>query len=318
VFLIAGEALIDMVPTRDGAYLPVAGGAPYNFARALALQGLPATYANPLSEDAFGTLLEQGLTAAGVQYAGRKSNRPTSLAFVSTDEHGHPHYSFYRQGVADRDVDAEALIALDSEQVSGFHTGGLALVPPDDRCVLAAAHHFRRRGVLCTADINMRPQVAASLGIAQTHYRDAAVEVIGSADIVKVSDEDLHHLGYMEAPEIAASSLLERGPKIVVLTLGSAGAWAISADDQVFEPAQKVTVVDTVGAGDSFFAGFIASLDGQGQLTAARHRAPPGSALKRALLRAAVCAAINIGRPGCQPPTREEAERWLAIHPQKP
>jgi fructokinase len=312
MFLIAGEALIDMVATPEGAFQPVAGGAPYNFARALALQGLPASYANPLSEDAFGVLLKHGLDAVGVKHLGRISSRPTSLALVSTDEHGHPHYSFYREGVADRDVDAEALIALDCAEVSGFHTGGLALVPPDDRCVLAAAHHFRRRGVLCTADINMRPQVASSLGIAATHYNDAALEVISSADVVKVSDEDLLHLGYSDAPEVCARALLERGPKLVVLTVGPVGAWAVTADDQMFEPAQQVAVVDTVGAGDCFFAGFIASMHRQGELTSMRDRAPPAPALKRALLHASVCAAINIGRQGCQPPTWEEAQRWPA------
>jgi fructokinase len=310
MFLIAGEALIDMVPAAGGTFLPVAGGAPYNFARALALQGIPASYANPLSGDTFGVMLSQGLDAAGVRHLGRQSARPTSLALVSTDERGHPHYSFYREGVADRDVDAEALIALDSPQVSGFHTGGLAVVPPDDRCVLAALHHFRRPSVLCTADINMRPQVATSMGIAPAHYRDAALEVIGSVDIVKVSDEDLQHLGYTDAPEVCAKGLLERGPKVVVLTLGAAGAWAVTADDGVFAPAHKVKVVDTVGAGDCFFAGFIASLIREARIEQLAERAPPALDLKKALTYAAVCAAIDISRKGCQPPTREEAERW--------
>src|SRR5262249_16215577 len=193
-------------------------------ARALSLQDIAVSYANPLSGDAFGVLLKEGLQSAGVRHLGAASSRPTSLALVTTDERGHPHYSFYREGVADREVGAETLIALDSPQVSGFHTGGLALVPPDDRSVVAAAHHFRRRGVLRTADVNMRPQVARSLGIALTHYRDAALEVVSSVDIAKVSDEDLQHLGYSDSPEICARELLERGPKIVVLTLGPAGA----------------------------------------------------------------------------------------------
>jgi fructokinase len=311
MFLIAGEALIDMVPTAQGTFLPVAGGAPYNFARALALQAIAASYANPLSDDAFGVLLRNGLAAAGVRHLGRRTSRPTSLALVATDSQGHPHYSFYREGVADRDIDAETLIALDSAEVTGFHTGGLALVPPDDRCVLAASHHFRRRGVLCTADINMRPQVAVSLGIAAAHYRDAALEVISSADIVKVSDEDLHHLGFEDAPAIHARELLARGPKIVVVTLGADGALAFADDEQVFQPAQKVDVVDTVGAGDCFFAGFIASLQRQGRLAELNDRVPPALALEEALRYAAVCAAIDISRQGCQPPTREEAERWV-------
>src|SRR3954464_15016380 len=107
-FLIPAEAVIDMVAAPDGTYRPVPGGAPFNFARALALQGIAAQYANPFSRDAFGVLLQQTLQDAGAQHPGVGSNRPTSLALVSTDASGHPHYSFYREGVADRDLDATA------------------------------------------------------------------------------------------------------------------------------------------------------------------------------------------------------------------
>ena len=312
MFLIAGEALIDMVAAPDGTYRPVPGGAPFNFARALALQGISAQYANPFSGDAFGMLLQRTLEDAGAEHPGAGSNRPTSLALVSTDANGHPHYSFYREGVADRDLDATALIDLDRPAVRGFHTGALALVPPDDQNVLAAARHFRRRHVLCTLDVNMRPQVAASQGIDAQRYREAALRMIACADIVKVSDEDLQHLGSAEPPETSARTLLEQGPKLVVLTLGLSGACAISAEEQVFQPAQRVEIIDTVGAGDCFFAGFIASLDRQGLLEGVRDRAPSAAALKSALLHASVCAAINISRRGCQPPTWDEAVRWVA------
>jgi sugar/nucleoside kinase (ribokinase family) len=84
----------------------------------------------------------------------------------------------------------------------------------------------------------------------------------------------------------------------VVLTLGADGAWAIGPEEQVFEPAQRVEVVDTVGAGDCFFAGFIA-LSRQG--VPLREHAPPSRALAEALRTR--CAAINIGRKGaaCRP-----------------
>ena len=310
MFLIAGEALIDMVATPEGTYRPVAGGAPFNFARALALQGLPASYANPFSEDTFGVLLKDTLAAAGAKHLGGITSRPTSLALVATDDTGHPHYSFYREGVADRDIDAATLIGLGSGEVQAFHTGALALVPPDDPSVLAAAHHFRARNVLCTLDVNMRPQVAASMGIEPGRYREAALQMIGCADVVKVSDEDLAHLGHTGAPELSAKALLDRGPKLVVLTLGATGAWAVSADDKIFQPAHKVEVVDTVGAGDSFFAGFISSLHHEGRLAELRDHSPPTPVLEKALRHAAACAAINIARQGCQPPTWEEALRW--------
>jgi fructokinase len=310
MYLIAGESLIDMVATPEGSFLPVAGGAPYNFARALALQGIPSGYVNPFSDDAFGALLKQTLEAAGAKHLGRISSKPTSLALVATDERGHPHYSFYREGVADRDFGAAFPIDFNSEQLIGFHTGALALVPPDDQHALAALNHFRARGVLCSVDVNMRPQVARSLGIEASRYRAAALEVIASADIIKVSDEDLQHLGYLDEPLVCASALLERGCKLVVLTLGAQGAWAISAEHQIFQPALKVRIADTVGAGDTFFAGLVSSLQRQGALGELRDRLPATATLQRALHHAVVCSAINITRKGCQPPTWEEAQQW--------
>jgi fructokinase len=311
MFLIAGEALIDMVSTPQGTYLPVPGGAPFNFARALALQNIGAGYLNPFSDDAFGTLLKRTLEDSGAVHLGHTSQRPTSLALVTTDHEGHPHYSFYRADVADRDFDeAAAIDSVDASRIAGFHTGALALVPPDHERVLQAARRFRESEVLCTLDVNMRPQVAASQGIAAERYRAAALEMIACADVVKVSDEDLLHLRLTGQPGLAARTLLEHGPRLVVLTLGASGAWAISAEDDVFHAAHHVEITDTVGAGDCFFAGLIASLHHGIGLAALRTGAPDVDALEQALAHATACAAINISRQGCQPPTWDEARAW--------
>jgi fructokinase len=310
MYVVAGESLIDLVVRPDGSYQPVPGGGPYNFARALALQGIPTGYANPFSQDAFGGLLRHTLQAAGAQHLGQFSTKPTALALVSTDPRGQPQYSFYREGVADRTIDPAALRSAISAGTLGFHTGALALVPPDDAGMMDVVQHCRTQGVLCTVDVNMRPQIAHTLGIDANRYRDAALAVLSAAHIAKVSDEDLHHLGYSGSPEIAARALLHRGCRLVVLTLGAEGAWAIGAEEQVFEPAQPVKAVDTVGAGDCFFAGFIASLQHQEALGAVRDRAPAAAVLTHALRHAAICAAINIARKGCQPPTWDEAVRW--------
>jgi len=90
MFIVAGESLIDMVAAADGTFSPVPGGAPYNFARALALQGVPAGYANPFSDDLFGSLLKKTLEESGARHLGAISGKPTSLALVATDEHGQP------------------------------------------------------------------------------------------------------------------------------------------------------------------------------------------------------------------------------------
>ena len=307
MFIVAGEALIDLMARSDGSYAPAPGGAPYNFTRALALQGISAAYLNPLSDDRFGQLLRGGLDDAGVRRLGGMSTKPTSLAVVSANEQGQPSYSFYRTAVADRDLTASALITAIDASTSGFHTGGLALLPPDHEVALAGLRHARERGVLRTVDVNVRPQVAQSLGVTLEHYRDAVFSVMREADVLKVSDEDLLHLGLQSTPQEAARELLSAGARLVVLTLGASGAWVISREHEVFQSADHVTVIDTVGAGDCFFAGFVASLLRNTGDRSPLHPMPTADLLTRSLSHATRCAAINISRQGCQPPTWDEA-----------
>ena len=313
MFVVAGEALIDFIATGDGNYRPVAGGAPYNFARALALQGIATGYANPLSNDNFGTLLRASLIASGAAALGPTLPQPTSLALVGKSAAGQPSYQFYRAGVADRALSLAQLTGQFGAQTLGFHSGGLALVPPDHEIISAAQQQARDLGILCTLDVNMRMQVAGSMGVSPRDYRDAARAAIRGADIVKVSDEDLQHLGFTASPVDAARELLDAVGKIVVVTLGAGGAWVVTAEQEIFQPAQVVTVVDTVGAGDCFFAGFIAAMVHDDAIKAT----PTRPVLEQALRHAARCAAINITRDGCQPPTWADGRNAFAVDVRK-
>src|SRR4029079_10519082 len=131
----------------------------------------------------------------GARHLGAISGKPTSLALVATDEHGQPQYSFYRSQVADRDVDAQVFLSPIQSDVTGFHSGGLGLVPPDHALMAEAMQKFRGTGALCTVDINMRPQAAHSMNVALDDYRQAALTVASAAHVAKVSNEDLQHLG---------------------------------------------------------------------------------------------------------------------------
>jgi fructokinase len=307
MFLVAGESLIDLVAEPDGNFRPVAGGAPFNYACALALQGLPTGYANAISRDRFGNLLFSALAAAGVRHVGRRTSRPTSLALVATGVAGQPEYAFYRDGVADRDFGPEGLLPDTGGPVRGYHTGGLALVPPDDTLALDALRTCRQAGAICTVDVNMRPQVAGALGVDPGRYREAALAAAAAAHVVKVSDEDLRHLGIDGPPVTAARALLDRGARLAILTLGADGAYALTREGAVFRASPRVAVVDTVGAGDTFFAGFVAWLERHGELGAAGSGRVESRVLELALRHATASAAINIGRRGCQPPTWDES-----------
>src|SRR4051794_10741788 len=104
-----------------------------------------ARYANPFSIDAVGMLHKQTPADAGAEHPGLASRRPTSLAFVAIDANGNPHYRFYREGVADRDLDTAALVDLDGASVSAGAARGDCGYGGCPRLLLRWLHRIARQ-----------------------------------------------------------------------------------------------------------------------------------------------------------------------------
>jgi fructokinase len=305
---VLGEALMDCVMQPDGRFMPLRGGSPYNMARAACLRGAKVRYLNPLSTDTFGRELAAQLEVDGVTLDTPGSQAPTSLAMVQIDD-GHPSYSFYREGVADRDYQVAAMATLlhDHAAVHGpgiLNVGSLLLIPPENEKVLALLQSARALGWTISMDINMRPQVAKDLPA----YVAGVKALMAQADWLKASDEDLQVLGW-PSPELADAPALVQAlrtsiaPKVsrVALTFGAQGAYLQWGDSGLAMDAPRVHVVDTVGAGDTFWGNCVASwaLDLQ---------APTDATLRDATQ----AAAINCTRSGCQPPSWQETQAFRA------
>lgn len=298
--VVAGEALIDLLQQPDGQLAPHLGGSPWNLARALGRLGCAVDYASPLSTDDFGEQLAAALDHSQVRRTGGRSALPTSLAVVKVDRRGQPAYAFYREGVADRDLLPQRLLAQWPRQAELLHVGSLALMPPDGRQWLAVLKALVAQGVSTSIDVNMRPRAARD----PAAYAGLCRELLSQGRVVKVSDEDLLALELLGEPLARARSLLNEVTQVVVLTLGAQGAWGLTADAEHFQAPAAVPVVDTVGAGDCFYAGFLAHLLGQGVW---RTRARPASAqVVQALAFGNRVTALNLQRAGCQPPWRHE------------
>jgi fructokinase len=311
----AGEALIDLVRGSDGSLQPCAGGAVYNFSRALAAQGVVTAYLSPLSSDAFGRQLARGLLEAGVALAGGPAVRePTSLAIVGVDAQGQPAYSFYREGVADRAADAATLMAeCDSlPQLQAVCTGCLALVADDRDRYLPWLRACRARGRLVVVDANLRPGATRDID----GYRANVRAALALADVIKVSDEDVIALvpGTSD-PLAAARELFALGPaQCVAFTRGSRGAVLLGRDGREWHARDRaeLQIVDTVGAGDCFLAGLVAGL-----LSLATDEPPwaggelPDPLARRALARAVASASHCVQQRGCVPPRLAELEALL-------
>jgi fructokinase len=126
------------------------------------------------------------------------------------------------------------------------------------------------------------------------------------ADIVKLSDEDLDWFGETGTAEEIAARWLNEGPKLMVITRGSDGLVAFSRDHKTSVPAEKVTVVDTVGAGDTINAGILASLSEQGLLSKTAIADLTELQIREVLAFSAKAAAITVSRAGANPPWRRE------------
>lgn len=321
VFTI-GEALVDLIEQADTRFQACLGGSVCNFTLGLARQGVATTYLNPLSRDRFGRMFAARLLASGVRLGARSdSSCPTSLALVSLDPAGVPSYAFHRQGVADRDIDADALIAGFPDGFALLHTGGLALVAEDLEKHLTAMHAANARGAMVSIDANLRPQVVPQVDA----YVEGVLRALRQAQIAKLSDEDCAVLGLGDKSpgELAEHLFANSSLQMIALTRGAQAAVLMTRHACVEVPVPgNLPVVDTVGAGDCFHAGLIAYLARNGKLDPRQNggQIPVLAALERdflasALRHAIAAASVNIMRVGCDPATWEEtcAEAALPI-----
>lgn len=305
MILCCGEALIDMLPrqTAEGSacFQPFAGGAVFNTSIALGRLGSTVGLFTGVSTDLFGGILIHELEASGVSTEfTHRSDHPTTLAFVELTN-GQASYAFYDENTAGRLLANKDLPVI-SDDVSAVFFGGisLAVTPCADTYRTLMEREALKRVTMI--DPNIRPDFIKD----EAAYRARLDAMLGVADIVKLSDEDLHWLTGPGDTIAQAHKLRAMGPKLVCITEGAKGAWGITADHEVFVDATKVVPVDTVGAGDTFNAGILASLEESGVLTKDAVANLSEEALRSALSLATRAAAVTVSRAGANPPTRAD------------
>jgi fructokinase len=303
VIVVAGEALVDLVIDPDGHVTAALGGAPFNTARALGRLGVDVGFLGAISNDRFGTMLAAQLERDGVDLAlAPRVELPTTLAAAELDGRGTASYRFYIEGTS-----APALTAAPAGLLPDvLFTGGLGLVLQPMASViepLVAACHGHP-GTTVMVDVNCRPKIVPD----RDDYTGRVCRVVAGADIVKVSDEDLHYLEPELEPLDAACRLLALGPSAVLVTAGGRSVHVLTADARIEVPVEPVTVVDTIGAGDTFGAGFMAWWSASGFGAEELDRV---ELLEAAVRAASAAAAVVCGRRGADPPWRRElAPDW--------
>jgi fructokinase len=307
MFIVVGEALVDLVGQRGGrTFSAHPGGSPANVALGLARLGDDVTLKTRLGRDAFGEMVLAHLEASGVLVDGGLDEGAKTTLAIATLAAGIATYDFRI------DWDLEALAPLPVE-TRCLHTGSLATVlPPGKANVVDLLEREHERGrVTISYDPNVRP---ALLGDAEDARPDIE-RLVALSDVVKVSEEDLQWLYPDRSDEDVAQGWLALGPALIVVTRGGAGVYAVSARLELRRDAPPIDLVDTVGAGDSFSSGLLDGLHRADLIGGARRDAL--AAIDEATLvsvvdSAVLVAAITCSRPGADPPTRAEVDAAIA------
>ena len=255
-----GEALFDCLPT--GRKL---GGAPANFAFHVSQFGLNGCAVSAIGNDELGREIVDTFTKVGLRYQLPRVAYPTGTVQVTLSGDGIPQYDICQSVAWDNIPYTEEIAALAPDTVAVCF-GSLAQRNGVSRATIQAFLAAMPKGALRVFDINLR----------QAWYSKEVIEQsLQSCNVLKINDEELDIVAPMllgvetvegqliaedeeKATEVCRQLIARYGLKMVILTCGAVGSYVFSATDMSKQLTPKVEVADTVGAGDSFTAAFVA------------------------------------------------------------
>jgi fructokinase len=328
MLVVLGELVVDMLPVPGAPAGPEGtapqfvarpGGNALNVAVAAGRLGAPVRLLARLGTGPLGKNLRRHAELSGVDLDGFvPAAEPVSLAVVGLGDDGTPDYGFHVQGAADWQWTDDELAAVLPDETAILHVGSISSwTAPGSEAIARLVEQLSATAVI-SVDPNIRPMLADgpvgnALGNTADAVRDRLDRLVAQADVVKVSAEDLEWLqpGLTGAAALDAEarSWAERGPALVLLTDGGEPLRIARPGRPVLHwTIPRVTVADTVGAGDSLAAGLLVGLLEAGVRTRAQLAALPDEKLLALVDDASLVAALNCTRVGADPPTRAELD----------
>jgi len=307
--LCIGEMLIDFTPVEGmkNTYTANPGGAPANVAVSAARNGINTGFLGKLGNDDFGRLLINTLKTENVEILSGDltDEATTTLAFVTLDEKGDRSFTFARKPGADLLLDKADVEKINFSQWTMIHAGSVSQSgSPEKEAVGLALKRAKENRCLVSFDINYRDKIWS--GEACKQEVDKLLEYI---DLLKISEEELNFVGGEENIE---AFMKEHDISVIVLTRGGDGASIFFESASCDVPAMKVKCVDTTGAGDAYWGGFLSSLMKQGVKNV---KDITMEKLEKAGKYGAVSGGLCVQKSGGIPalPTAEEIEKALQI-----
>jgi len=260
--ITAGETMALVVPSSPGrlrhatSFVMSIGGAESNVAIGLARLGIPASWISVLGDDELGELVLHRLRAEGVDTSavGRISDRPTGL-YLREEVAGKLRVYYYRSGSAAATLSADAFEVSVLQGAAFLHLTGItgALSPECADFLPWAARTARDAGVRVSYDVNYRSRLW------EPSAAQAATEaLLPMVDVLFVGDEELGALWGSET-NAALEHLSEAGPQEVIVKLGAKGCAALINGERLTSAGFPARLIDPIGAGDAFAAGYLAA-----------------------------------------------------------
>ncbi len=312
MIVVIGEALIDLISKESGNYQAVVGGANANVALALAVRGEKQAFLGRISSDGFGQQIRNHLSSHGVNLDySIAAKEQTTLAVATIDQAGVASYSFYVKETADWGWTKDELPTLEELMqlgVNAIQYGCLTMtIGPGNKVIEKwLSEIYESNLITLSHDLNIRP----ALGFERAVERARVENLNQISHIIKASDADIEWLYDLPAgsnlDQIASEWSVG---KLVIITRGDDGVSLFTDGKRTDVPGFSIQLSDTVGAGDTFIATFLAELNAGGALGENSVEKIGKLEIEKLVdfARAAnAAAAIVCERTGCQPPTKAE------------
>lgn len=315
---VIGEALIDLIGSNSGEYKAVVGGANANVAVALAVRGEPHAFLGRISSDNFGLMIRSHFAKHGVNLSHSiDAKEHTSLAIATLDENGLATYSFYINQTADwewKRKELPTLAELKELGVEAIQFGCLAMaIEPGSKIIEQWLREIEAsNSITLSHDLNIRP----ALGFERESERIRVERLNEISHIIKASDADVQWLYDLSVDEdLDAIANSWSAGKIVIITRGAEGVSIYRDKKRIDIEGLPIKLVDTIGAGDTFIANFLAELK-KNKALGLDPKKKLANLTDEDLIAAArfanTAAALVCERKGCLPPTKEQVLSRLA------
>ena len=249
--LVVGEILIDLVEGKDGFKASI-GGAPFNVAYNLSSLGDDVTFVGQVGDDYFGNLILNSLKGKkNLNLNIEKLNERNTTIALNVNDSGKRKYSFIRKNTADYAFNLEKINSLDISKFNLIHIGSLFLSNVDSRKVISVLiERAKKLNIPVSFDVNLRTDIFDE----NTNILNIYNSFIENADLIKFSDEETpFFFNGLSQREI----FNKINAKCLLISKGSKGASALTEKETYMHNSFKVKIKDTVGAGDSFYSGFL-------------------------------------------------------------